>query len=175
MIAELSAAMTAIKETAGLAKVINDAKSDSEVKAATSEIQDRLITLQLECFSLGDVIRLRDEEIMHLKAKITEFEDFSSQTEGYILEQLDSGSFVYSKKELVSGREISVKLCPLCYSKNIKSILHPIPVGKSSHFHKSRCLQCENKYLMDKNPDYEEPKSLAQIGRELNGDTWLGR
>lgn len=175
MIAELSAAMAAIKETAGLAKVINDAKTDAEIKAATSEIQGRLITLQMECFSLGDVIRLRDEEIMHLKAKVAEYEDFCSQTEGYILEQVDSGSFVYSKKELVSGREISVNLCPLCYSKGIKSILHPFPVGKSSRFHKSRCLQCENKFLMDKNPDFETPKSLNQLGRELNGDTWLGR
>ncbi|MBS8535755.1 hypothetical protein KER10_25150 [Escherichia coli] len=40
MIAELSAAMAAIKETAGLAKVINDAKTDAEVKAATIELQN---------------------------------------------------------------------------------------------------------------------------------------
>lgn len=82
MIAELSAAMTAIKETAGLVKVINDAKTDAEVKAATIDLQNKLITLQAECFSLGDAIRLRDEEVMHLKAKIAEFEDFKRQTEG---------------------------------------------------------------------------------------------
>lgn len=175
MIAELSAALAAIKETASLARVISEAKTDAEIKAATSEIQSKLIALQMDCFSLGDVVRLREEQITHLKAKIAEFEDFRSQTEGYVLELLDSGSFVYSKNELVSDREIAVKLCPLCYSKNVKSILHSIPVAKSSHFHKSRCLLCENKFLMNKNPDYERPKSFGEIGRELNGERWLER
>ncbi|HHY3116750.1 TPA: hypothetical protein ACV5OD_001159 [Citrobacter freundii] len=175
MIAELSAAMAAIKETAGLAKVINDAKTDAEVKAATIELQNKLIMLQAECFSLGDAIRLRDEEVMHLKAKIAEFEDFCSKVEGYVLDQLESGAFVYSKNEIVSGKEITVHLCPLCYSKNIKSILHPFPVSKNTHFCKSRCLHCENKFLMDKNPDYVQPKSLNEIGRELNGGSWLNR
>ncbi|MCT6662482.1 hypothetical protein N4Q52_00505 [Enterobacter mori] len=175
MITELSAALAAIKETASLARVINEAKTDSEIKAATLEIQSKLIALQMDCFSLGDALRLRDAEIMHLKAKNAEFEDFRSQTEGYALEQLDSGTFVYSKNELVSGREISVKLCPLCYSKNVKSILHSIPVAKSSHFHKSRCLLCENKYLMNNNPAFERPKSYGEIGSELNGDRWLDR
>ena len=172
MIAELSAAMAALRETASLAKVINDAKTDAEVKAATIELQNKLITLQAECFSLGDAIRLRDEEVVHLKAKIAEFEDFCSKVEGYFLEQLESGAFVYSRNEIVSGKEITVHLCPLCYSKNIKSILHPFPVGKSSIFHKSRCLNCENKFLMDKNPSYESPKSLGEIGRELNRGSW---
>jgi len=111
VIAELSAAMAAIKETAGLAKVINDAKTDAEVKAATIELQSKLITLQAECFSLGDAIRLRDEEVVHLKAKIAEFESFKSQTEGYELDRLDSGAFVYSKKVLVNERPESVYLC----------------------------------------------------------------
>lgn len=92
--------MAAIKETAGLVKVINDAKTDAEVKAATIDLQGKLITLQAECFSLGDAIRLRDEEVMHLKAKIAEFEDFQTQIEGYELNKLASGSLVYSKKRL---------------------------------------------------------------------------
>lgn len=123
MIAELSAAMTAIKETAGLVKVINDAKTDAEVKAATIDLQNKLITLQAECFSLGDAIRLRDEEVMHLKAKIAEFEDFQTQTEGYELNKLASGSLVYSKKQVVAGSEIIVHLCPNCFSKKVISIL----------------------------------------------------
>ena len=172
MIAELSAAMAAIKETAGLAKVINDAKTDADVKAATIELQNKLITLQAECFSLGDAIRLRDEEVMHLKAKIAEFEDFCAKVEGYVLDQLDSGAFVYSKNEIVSGKEITVHQCPLCYSKNIKSILHPLPVGKTSHFLTSRCLHCENKFLMEKNPMYERPRSLRELGRDLNSP-WI--
>ncbi|EEW2211807.1 hypothetical protein D9G67_22750, partial [Escherichia coli] len=66
----------------------------------------------------------------------------------------------------------TVHLCPLCYSKNIKSILHPLPVGKTSHFLTSRCLHCENKFLMEKNPMYERPRSLRELGRDLNSP-WI--
>ncbi|SUI81068.1 Uncharacterised protein [Serratia quinivorans] len=160
--------MTAIKGTIGLAKAINDAKTDAEVKAATLELVDRLMTLQLDCLSLVEVIQLRDEKITLLSAKIAEFEDFKTQTEGYVLEALDSGSFVYSKIELVGGSEKSVKLCPHCFSKNIKSILHGIPVGSSVVFHKTRCLNCENEFLMNKNPQYEET-SIKKVGSLLSG------
>ncbi|MCE9895870.1 hypothetical protein [Citrobacter portucalensis] len=154
MIAELSAAMTAIKETAGLAKVINDAKTDAEVKAATIELQNKLITLQAECFSLGDAIRLRDEEVMHLKAKVAEFEDFKSQTEGYVLNQLDSGTLVYSKNQLVGDAEITVHLCPQCYAKRQISMLQPTgdtayDAHKNKYLHQSRCHSCDSLFPMN--------------------------
>ncbi|WP_255588646.1 MULTISPECIES: hypothetical protein [unclassified Citrobacter] len=149
MIAELSAAMTAIKETAGLVKVINDAKTDAEVKAATIELQNKLIALQAECFSLGDVIRQREEETMLLKAKIAEFEDFKSQTEGYELERLDSGTLVYSKKVLVNERPESVYLCPHCFAKHEVSILQPMEVMWSAGHFRTHCPSCENMFWMN--------------------------
>lgn len=168
MLPELSAAMTAVKETVGLVKVISGAKTDAEIKTATFELQNKLLTLQTECFALGDAISLKNEEVVRLKAIIAEFENFSAQVEGYVLEQLDSGTFVYSKKELVSGREISIKLCAHCYSKHIMAILQLLPVRQSSLFHKSRCLQCHNEFLMDRNSGYLPPPTMAELGRLLN-------
>ncbi|MGN8235855.1 hypothetical protein [Enterobacter soli] len=161
MIAELSAAMAAIKETAGLAKVINDAKTDAEVKAATIELQSKLITLQAECFSLGDAIRLRDEEVVHLKAKIAEFEDFKTQTEGYVLNQLESGSLVYTKNLVVGDAEVAVHLCPNCHSKRKISILQPTgdvsyQVETGRYFHQYRCHACESSLLMNR-AQYNDP------------------
>lgn len=153
MIAELSAAMTAIKETAGLVKVINDAKTDAEVKAATIELQSKLISLQAECFTLGDVIRLRDEEAALLKAKIAEFEDFKSQTEGYVLNRLDSGTLVYSKKQIVGDAEVTVHLCPQCYAKRQMSMLQPTgdtayDAHTNKYLHQSRCYCCDSLFSM---------------------------
>ncbi len=153
MIAELSAAMTAIEETAGLVKVINDAKTDAEVKAATIDLQNKLITLQAECFSLGDAIRLRDEEVMHLKAKIAEFEDFKRQTEGYLLNKLDSGSLVYSKNQIVGDTEITVHLCPNCFSKKVISILQPADCSWYESYAHAMCPSCKTDLKMDANPD----------------------
>ncbi|WMY72765.1 hypothetical protein RHD99_14930 [Buttiauxella selenatireducens] len=170
MIAELSAALTAIKETAGLAKVINDAKTDAEVKAATVEFQTKLITLQGECFALGDLIRLRDDEVISLKTKIGEYENFCCQVESYRFNQLDSGALVYSKQVTVNGAEVTVHLCPKCYSEKKVSLLQPVIVDEGDKFHKSKCLLCDIKLFMSKNADYVEPPSLSELARGLNGN-----
>lgn len=169
---DISLGFTAIKETLGLLKTINDAKSDFEIRAATSEVQSKLLTLQSECFSLGDAIRSREEEIMHLKAKIAKFEDFESKVEGYVLNQLDSGTLVYTKSEAVHGKEIAVNLCPNCFSRHAISILQPLSIGESSVFHISRCLSCDQKLAMNKNVNYKPPKTMREIGEELNGGIW---
>lgn len=163
MIAELSAAMAAIKETAGLAKVINDAKTDAEVKAATIELQNKLITLQAECFSLGDVIRLRDEEAALLKAKIADFEDFKSQADGFLLNQLESGTLVYSKIQTVGDAEITVHLCPNCYANRKLSILQPTNTSWAERFYRSICPLCKTDLKMDKKPLPSDPNRTMGI------------
>ncbi|WP_071849695.1 hypothetical protein [Plesiomonas shigelloides] len=169
MITELSAAMTAIKETISLAKVISDGKTDSEVTAAVIELRSKLLTLQMECLSLGDTIRSRNEEIMHLKATIASYEDFKHQTDGYFLNQLDSGSFVYSKEKVVGGAKTVVHLCANCFSKHVASILQPIPSQNNHMFHRSRCLNCESVFFMNYNDKYEPSPGLAEIGHQLCG------
>ncbi|NHE81903.1 hypothetical protein G9400_20055 [Klebsiella michiganensis] len=163
MLAELSAAMTAIKETATLAKAINDAKTDAEIKAATIELQNQLITLQAECFSLGDVIRLRDEEAMHLKAKIAEFENFTAQSEGYALHKMEGGTLVYSKKTVVGDMELMVHACPHCFHQKKISILQPgteksVKGAYWIHF----CPSCKSDFTMDQTPASKKPRDMPR-------------
>lgn len=154
MIAELSAAMSALKETAGIVKLFADAKTEAEIKSATIELQSKLLTLQSECFSLGDAIRSRDEEVIALKAKIAEFEDFKSQTIGYELNKFESGAIVYSKKQIVNGSECLMHLCPKCYLKREISFLQPTgQPGYNSHsdkyFHQYICHSCTSIFSLD--------------------------
>ncbi|MBJ9248916.1 hypothetical protein I5484_12080 [Citrobacter freundii] len=166
MIAEFTAAMSAIKETANLAKVISDAKTESEVNAAVSDLVSKLTSVQRECMSLIELARSYQEETVALKAKITEFENFKSQTEGYVLNQLDSGSLVYSKKQLVGDAEITVHLCPQCFHKNAVAILQPTSVGWGAMYAQSFCPQCKTEYRMNKIPPVE-PKLPKPIGRSF--------
>lgn len=170
VIAELSAAMAAIKETAGLAKVINDAKTDAEAKAATIELQNKLITLQAECFSLGDAIRFRDEEIMHLKAKIAEFENFATESESYALNQTEAGSLVYSKQVVVNDTQITVNVCPGCYHQKKISILQPAveKAAKGSYFIHF-CPSCNSEFKMNKVPKSEPAPRRTDVNRWLSG------
>ncbi|MCF4055192.1 hypothetical protein L2V98_28435, partial [Escherichia coli] len=49
MIAELTAAMTAIRETAQITKLMNEAKTQAEVNAAIGELNSKLASIQHEC------------------------------------------------------------------------------------------------------------------------------
>ena len=89
---------------------------------------------------------------MLLKAKIAEFEDFKSQTEGYVLNKFDSGSLVYSKKQIVGDTEITVHLCPHCFAANKVSILQPQQVSMYASFNQSRCPSCQNVFDTDSAP-----------------------
>ncbi|WHP81812.1 hypothetical protein MQ089_08310 [Edwardsiella anguillarum] len=164
---DVSAAFTVIKEVFGLLNVVNGAKSDYEIKAATSEIQGKLITLQNDCFALGDMIRAKEAEVVALKAQIAEFEDFKQQVEGYILDKLDSGTLVYAKRHTINGAETMVYLCPNCFTKRIISILQPIVISSNFRFHKSRCLSCEHEFTMNKNDGYRSP-----VSRYMSNSGW---
>lgn len=86
-----------------------------------------------------------------LKAKIADFEDFKSQSEGYFINQLDSGSLVYSKEQIVGEKEIMVHLCPHCFIKKQISILQPKEVSEYASYKQSRCPSCKNEFDMDQN------------------------
>lgn len=153
MIAEISAALSALKETASLVKAINDAKNDAEIKAATFELNNKLLTLQSECFSLGESIRTRDEEVVLLKAKIAEFEDFKTESEGYVLHQTESGSLVYTKQQAVGESQITVNACPQCYQQKKISMLQPgIENGVKGFYWVHFCPSCKSNFKMDKTP-----------------------
>lgn len=156
---DISAAFVAIKETLGLLKVVNDAKNDHEIRSATSEIQSKLITLQSECFALGEMVRSHEAEVVTLKAKIAEYEDFKAQTEGYVLNQLESGTLVYTKNEAVGDAEIAVHLCPNCHSKRVISMLQPTgdtayDAHTEKYFYQSRCHCCGSLFSMNRS-DYK--------------------
>ncbi|NIG87330.1 hypothetical protein M5J15_07730 [Serratia symbiotica] len=142
MITEFSAAMVALKETISLAKTISEAKTDADVKATTFELQGKLFNLQSDCLGLGDVIQSQKEQIAHLKAKVAEFKNFAREAEGYILNHLESGTFVYSKKQIVNETEVSIHLCPHCFTKKIISILQPV----EQIYFMSHCPSCKNHY-----------------------------
>lgn len=151
MITELSAALTAIKETLSLAKVINDAKTDADIKAATSELLSRLTTLHIECASLCELVRLKEEETMRLSKKIKEFEDFETESVGYFLNQTEAGSFVYSKQLPVNDSQLTVNVCANCFHKRIISILQPAvekPVIRGFFIH--YCPACNSEFKINK-------------------------
>lgn len=163
MLAEFSAAMAAIKETAALAKLITDAKTESEVNAAVSDLVSKLTSVQRECISLVELARSFQEEAVTLKAKIAEFEDFKVQSESYVLHKMESGTLVYSIKAAADGGELTVNACPHCFHQKKISILQPsteksVKGAYWIHF----CPSCKSDFTMDQTPASQKPRDISR-------------
>lgn len=150
MIAEFSAAMAAIKETATLARVVSDAKTEAEITAAVGEMVSKLTSVQRECITLVELVRTYQEETVALKAIIADFEDFKAKSEGYVLNELPSGTIVYTKKHVVNTGEILVNICPSCFLEKKVSVLQPC--ASSGGFYQIFCPSCSTTYRSEKMP-----------------------
>ncbi|WP_223802372.1 hypothetical protein [Kluyvera sp. CRP] len=166
MIAELSAALAAIKETASLAKAINDAKTDAEIKAATVELQSKLLSLQSDCFSLGDVIRGKEELVAQLRSKLAEIDDFKQSSVGYVLTKTAAGTMVYSKN--ASNEEFVINACPQCFMNNQLSMLQPSPKNHSmGGYFIHYCPSCKSEFKMDEVPPIEPVQMTRRTARRI--------
>lgn len=164
MIAELTAAMTALKETAGLVRVISDAKNDAEIKSATFELQGKLLTLQSDCFALGNAMRLKDDEIVELKYQIERFDSFKEDSKEYSLTQSAAGSFVYSMTYDPGHGAITLNACPDCFRKAKLSLLQPSPSTHSSGgFFVHYCPSCKSDFKMDRVPPMRNPEIAHRV------------
>ncbi|EJO8752749.1 TPA: hypothetical protein ACHLGH_004696 [Escherichia coli] len=164
VITELSAALSAIRETFSLAKIINDAKTDAEVKAATSELQVRLFTLQTDCVSLGETISLKEEEIVRLKEKIAEHENFERESVGYELNQTEAGSFVYSKQLPVNDKQLTVNVCTRCFHERKISILQPaVEKAARNGFFIHYCPSCRSEFKINKVPELKREQIQTKL------------
>lgn len=171
MLAEFSAAMAAIKETAALAKLITDAKTESEVNAAVSDLVSKLTSVQRECISLVELARTLQEEDVALKAKIAEFEDFKIQSESYALYKMESGTLVYSAQVTHNGVQFTVNACPHCFHQKKISILQPgTEKGVKGYYWVHFCPSCKSDFKMDKTPAASTPKDIAR--RLPGGSSW---
>lgn len=171
MLAEFSAAMAAIKETAALAKLITDAKTESEVNAAVSDLVSKLTSVQRECIFLVELARTLQEEAVALKAKIAEFEDFKIQSESYALYKMESGTLVYSAQVTHNGVQFTVNACPHCFHQKKISILQPgTEKGVKGYYWVHFCPSCKSDFKMDKTPAASTPKDIAR--RLPGGSSW---
>ncbi|WP_140419586.1 hypothetical protein [Enterobacter kobei] len=150
-------ALSALKETTGLVKVINDAKNDAEIKAATFELQNKLLMLQSECFSLGDVLHSKNDQIALLHSQLDEFKNFSDQSNGYKLIKLECETIVYAMLVTYpSGGQQVFYACSNCFNKKQLTHLQPKTPSTSHCFGEVFCPSCQNQYLIDKKeyPDF---------------------
>ncbi|WP_273803588.1 hypothetical protein [Providencia rettgeri] len=160
MLPEITASITAVRESLNLLKAINDAKTESEIRNATFELQRKLQDIQMDNLKLIDLVYSYKTQVDELTQRIDEKIAFKGKVEGYSPHTLKSGTFTYINDSAVNESNDPHYLCANCYQKEIVSILQPCGI-ESRHF-QSYCPHCNNKYLMERTKPID-PKAVASL------------
>ncbi|EMY0058027.1 hypothetical protein AAIB98_004223 [Providencia rettgeri] len=160
MLPEITASITAVRESLNLLKAINDAKTESEIRNATFELQRKLQDIQMDNLQLIDLVYSYKTQVDELTQRIDEKIAFKGKVEGYSPHTLKSGTFTYINDPAVNEGNDPHYLCANCYQQEIVSILQPCGI-ESRHF-QSYCPHCNNKYLMERTKPID-PKAVASL------------
>lgn len=125
MLAQITAALGAIKSGSDIARDMAGAQTLDETRGmapqlygAMAEIQHRLAAMQLAYAALL-------EERDALVREVDEFRQLRMERERYMLHQLPQGGLVYRFKASRESGAVPHDLCVHCYEGGVKSILQP--------------------------------------------------
>ena len=125
MLADITAALGAIKTGSDIARDMAGALSPEETRGkapelygAMAEIQHRLAAMQL---AYGVLLEERDA----LAREVEEVRQARMERERYVLHQLPQGGLVYRFKASRESGAVPHDLCVHCYEGGMKSILQP--------------------------------------------------
>jgi len=125
MLAQITAALGAIKSGSDIARDMAGAQTLDETRGmapqlygAMAEIQHRLAAMQLAYAALL-------EERDALVREVDEFRQLRMERERYVLHQLPQGGLVYRFKASRESGAVPHDLCVHCYEGGLKSILQP--------------------------------------------------
>jgi len=139
MIADITAAWTAITAaTKAVATALNTAQ-DAKTKQAITGIQDHLIDVQTKLLAAQSQYETLAEAKRQAEQKVIEYEKWDSESARYELRQLATGIFVYSLKTDHAQGESPHWLCPNCFQQRQKSILTKPAVDYLNY----ECHRCE--------------------------------
>ena len=138
MISEFTAAFTAAtaasKMAGGILKLTNDVKVQEAVIALNHQVidlQTKLFAAHAKCEELTEIKR-------EIERKLVARENWNAEADRYQLVDLASGIPVYALNPDKAGTEPLHYLCPNCFQKQKKSILHRPAVDHANY----KCDEC---------------------------------
>ena len=144
MFAEIAGSLAALKESFNLVKVINEAKTEAEIKAATFELNSKLQDIQLDNLKLIELLTENKAKISELQDKINKIDFFENQSQKYVGKKILSGAYVYVDKD-----DEDIAACPTCFSKRKIYMLHPIQdfcLLDDIYYIKYKCHECNSTF-----------------------------
>ena len=118
-----------------------EAKDSTKIKAATSDLYDRLLAAASDNLSLTKGLRELEAALAESERKNTHLQAKLEDRESYVLRKTPKGFFVYSFEPRGDSKDEPHDLCQRCYDKGIKSVLQPV-----SGTVVVSCIECKTIY-----------------------------
>jgi hypothetical protein len=138
MLAEITAAWTAIKAASEGIKALLNTVTNAETKKAISGIQDSLLEVQAKLLAAQAEYQTLTEVKHDLERKLVEHEKWDAEKARYRLQEVAGGTFVYVLKPENADGEPIHWLCPNCFQRREKSILTKPTVDNLNY----KCHRC---------------------------------
>jgi hypothetical protein len=160
---EISTALASVKVASDIVKGILSLNKDVAVNERAVELLSSILSLQKDLLSLqsdyGDLLKSKSD----LEEELKKFNTWSKTESQYKLEEVSSGTFVHSPKNLNESKEPMHWLCTNCWEDQKKSILQITWQGESSA--KYTCPRCKNEIDVESHGNYPRfPKHSNQSG-----------
>lgn len=123
VLAETSAALSGLKAAYDIAKGIQALNTSTEVRQATSEMLDALITARTQAFEAVETEASRLKQIRDLEAEIVRLKAWDGEKQRYQLKRFYPGTYAYELKLEMAAGEPTHRLCASCYGRGEKAIL----------------------------------------------------
>ena len=134
MMAEVYGGLAGLKVAFDLVKGLKDINDATIRNATLMELQGRILEAQQEQSTLL-------QHLTELKDELKGLRDWEAEKQRYQLKELPPGILVYALKEQFMAEEPSHSLCPTCYQKGKKSLLHSNEPGNG--IHRLTCYECK--------------------------------
>lgn len=130
---DILAGYNGIRAAIETVKTMHDLSTSVERNRAVMDVMVSLNLAMGELFEANQARLALVKENKDLKEKLRQLEDWTAEKEKYELVDTGQGSLAYALKESERGSVPGHYLCPHCYEKGQKSMLHheTLPVGRA--------------------------------------------
>jgi hypothetical protein len=146
MLAETAAAVSSLKGLYDIAKGMQALKTDAEVKMATSEMLNTVITVRQQVFEAQQAETALLQKIRELEDEVARLKAWDRDNESYELKRYWPGTYAYVLKAGMAGGEPPQRLCQPCYQHRKKGVLYAL--GNEHGYTVHLCPLCRDKFPM---------------------------
>jgi Zn finger protein HypA/HybF involved in hydrogenase expression len=141
-ITSFTAAFTSLKLIGDAAKGMIGLKTDTEVRTAVYDIQEKLLSAQQEMFAVNAAQTVMVERIRDLEKQIANMEAWETQKQRYQMASPCAGSTVYALKKSMADGEPPHYLCANCYQQRKPSIMQNAQISSQIRYSGTTCFKC---------------------------------